>query len=590
MFPTFFYAALLVVLMEAATSLTTGRGWALPGPGPLLVGTILAFAVFGLLFLLRVPPRRALRAGALFLVFEAFVNASKLDFLGLPYLPWDVLSTGQTLNLLPFLKAQLLVPAAAFAFLGLVAWGLAPRFAPKRAPRLSPVLALAAGAAVLVQPPAVVPILENLGVQDMIWVPVETYQRNGFLVGFAINVRRSFIIPPKGYARAPVEALAGASPAEALARPARRPNVIVVMSEAFWDPTLLSGVTYSRDPLPNVHALAKRHPSGYLFSPSFGGGTSNVEFEALTGFSTAFLPPGSNAYQQFVHAPLPSLPALTKGLGYTATAIHSYHDWFWNRRTVYPALGFDKFISQTELPAPKKKGLYIADAELARAITSRTDETQGPDFVYAVTMQNHGPYNDDRYGDAYELSVTAPGVRDAAQRPAVEQILRTYGQGVLDADRLLGALVSHYEKASEPTVIVFFGDHLPMLGPNFLTYDQLGYSDPAKQPTGETYAPMHSTPLVVWSNFGPGKLPAELGRVDASFLPALLFEQLELKPTGYYGFLETAYRKVTLLGTDIEGLAKRKDPPEAALLHEYELIQHDQMFGAHYLKRPWFSR
>ena len=37
-----------------------------------------------------------------------------------------------------------------------------------------------------------------------------------------------------------------------------------------------------------------------MFSPEFGGMTANVEFEALTGFSNAFLPYGSIPYQQYV--------------------------------------------------------------------------------------------------------------------------------------------------------------------------------------------------------------------------------------------------------------------------------------------------
>ena len=84
---------------------------------------------------------------------------------------------------------------------------------------------------------------------------------------------------------------------------AERPDIIMVMSESFWDPTRLPGVTITPDPIPNVRALQ----SGHVFSPEFGGMTANVEFEALTGFSNAFLPYGSIPYQQYVREPLPSL-------------------------------------------------------------------------------------------------------------------------------------------------------------------------------------------------------------------------------------------------------------------------------------------
>ena len=43
--------------------------------------------------------------------------------------------------------------------------------------------------------------------------------------------------------------------------------------------------------------------------------TANVEFEALTGFSNAFLPYGSIPYQQYVRDAVPSLATLPRRRG-----------------------------------------------------------------------------------------------------------------------------------------------------------------------------------------------------------------------------------------------------------------------------------
>ena len=69
-----------------------------------------------------------------------------------------------------------------------------------------------------------------------------------------------------------------------------KPNVIMVMSEAFWDPTWMKGVTFSEDPIPYFHQLQKESTNGLMISPVYGGGTVNTEFEALTGMSTSFYP------------------------------------------------------------------------------------------------------------------------------------------------------------------------------------------------------------------------------------------------------------------------------------------------------------
>ena len=74
--------------------------------------------------------------------------------------------------------------------------------------------------------------------------------------------------------------------------------------------------------------------------------TANIEFEALTGFSNAFLPYGSIPYQQYVRRPLPSLATFLRDEGYVTKALHPFGPWFWNREAVYKAFGFDRFLSE----------------------------------------------------------------------------------------------------------------------------------------------------------------------------------------------------------------------------------------------------
>ncbi len=192
--------------------------------------------------------------------------------------------------------------------------------------------------------------------------------------------------------------LVGAPKAKAASQ-TQKPNVIFIMNEAFWDPTLLKNVKFSEDPLPTVHRLQKEMTSGFLLSPQFGGGTSNVEFEILSGQSMSFMPAGSVPYQQYISRPLPSLASYFKSQGYASTAIHSYERWFWNRENVYRYMGFDEFISKEGFDNPVNKGAFIADDEVSRRIIQEVEENEEPTFIYAVTMQNHGPYDDNRYGD-----------------------------------------------------------------------------------------------------------------------------------------------------------------------------------------------
>ena len=59
-----------------------------------------------------------------------------------------------------------------------------------------------------------------------------------------------------------------------------------------------------------------------------------------------------------------------------------------------------------------------------------------------------------------KISIKATGNLSAQAK----SILETYTQGAHDADQSLQMMIDHFKDSDEPTMIVFYGDHLPMLG------------------------------------------------------------------------------------------------------------------------------
>lgn len=99
--------------------------------------------------------------------------------------------------------------------------------------------------------------------------------------------------------------------------------------------------------------------------------------------------------------------------------------------------------------------------------------------------------------------------------------METYVQGASDADRSLQLLIDHFEQSDEPTVIVFYGDHLPMLGYDYDVYAQAGFvsTGRSEQWSLEELKSMHSVPFVMWTNEG---LPKEhVPTLSTSFLGAM---------------------------------------------------------------------
>ena len=306
--------------------------------------------------------------------------------------------------------------------------------------------------------------------------------------------------------------------------PADKPDIIIVMSESFWDPTKLPGVTITPDPIPTVRELR----SGSMFSPEFGGMTANIEFEALTGFSNAFLPYGSIPYQQYVRRPLPSLATFLRDEGYVTKALHPFGPWFWNRDAVYKAFGFDRFLSEERMPPLKKRGLLASDIAFTDEIIRQADLTKDPFFFFAVTLQGHGPYPPE------PLSRCQPQGRRAGERLG-EGLDASYAEGVADADAGLKRLIDWASKRERKTVIAFFGDHLPPLGP---VYVETGFM---KEPVASRRAPVgemsreHETPLVVWSN--RGGTVKDIGAISPAFVPLHVLRSAGIKHPYYTGFL-----------------------------------------------------
>jgi phosphoglycerol transferase MdoB-like AlkP superfamily enzyme len=316
----------------------------------------------------------------------------------------------------------------------------------------------------------------------------------------------------------------------------RKPNVIVVLSEAFWDPTLLPNVKFGRDPLPFFHGLAEKYSSGWMLSPQFGGATANVEFEVLSSNSIRFLSDGVLAYENYVNTNVDSLASILTGQGYSAKVISAFHGYFANARKTYERFGFQRFISLEFFNPDEYEGPYMSDRAVTKRIIEETQKTDGPDFIYANTMENHHHYLPGKF-KRNTIEVKADLPEDDIG------ILETYAQGINTADKMLETLVNYYNKLNEPTIIVFFGDHLPYFEEDYMVYKNAKYI--GEDQSLEAWQKLHRTPLVTWNNFI--KTPRDSLMINPSFLAPYLLHSAGLKGTDYTDFLYTLSQKIPVI-------------------------------------------
>ena len=522
------------------------------------------------------------------------ISAQKQTYLSDPLYPSDLLFGRQILELLPtMLKAQPLT--AAMVVLGLCAaiaalvtlWLLARRHSPglswrERAAGLVLALPLLAGLASLMDYSHYSWVRDRLNIIPMMWDQQENYRHNGFLMAFAFNIPMANVAAPEGYGDNSIADLTSKS-ASFAANKGDYPDVIMLMSESLWDPTRLENVELSADPMPTIRAKQ----SGNVFSPEFGGMTANVEFEALTGFSNAFLPYGSIPYQQYIRRPVPSLASFFRGEGYSAIAMHPFQEWFWNRKQVYKNFGFEEFRSEETLPAMEKRGNFASDDALMNEILATADTAKNPLFLFAVTLQGHGPYEAARYA---ENTIDVTGGLSAS----ASQALATYSQGVVEADDALLKLMRWAKKRDRETIIVLFGDHLPPLGQTFVESGYMPGMVASRRAPLEVMKKEHETPLVVWSS--KKGVRKNIGTISPALLPYHVLKTAGFSDPFYTGTLGDVQQEFSvidrhmLVATDGKAMPDWSIAPNAVpdVVRDYRLLQFDMMFGAQYGRERFF--
>ncbi len=300
------------------------------------------------------------------------------------------------------------------------------------------------------------------------------------------------------------------------------PDIVVVQSESFFDPSILHGYE-NANLTPNLTRLAANGMSGPLHVPTFGGGTIRTEFEVLTGLSLRYFSSMQFPYLQLNDKVVPSMVRTLRSHGYETVAIHGNDPTFWNRNTAFKALGFDRFVSQSSFPAnAAMDGKYMADSAMTDEIMSQLKDSGAPQFLFAISLEAHGPYDVTPKDTAARDAIPVPFAVDARDKVEVQN----YIYHMQHADQELGRLAALLAKRSRPTLLLFYGDHLPGLNE---AYRAAGFVD------GQNMLGQAGT----WLLIDP-RNPGNPQRVDMAswMLPGLLLERAGIHDDAYYALTQ----------------------------------------------------
>jgi len=303
------------------------------------------------------------------------------------------------------------------------------------------------------------------------------------------------------------------------------PDIVVVQSESLFDPARLRNVLSGRF-LRGYHALARRATAGDLGVPTFGGGTIRTEFEVLTGAPLASLGGVQYPWLELDRDTYPGLARVLDAHGYRSVAVHPNAAAFWNRAQAYPALGFERFVDATSFPTDRVVGLFTSDAALTDRVLAELADDGPPQFVFAISMANHGPFDWRPGRDPRRLAaLPLPEQLDAGARPWLAHYLYLLD----DADHELARLADALAQRKRRTLLLFYGDHLPDLGP---TYAELGFDDGRE-------AKQQPVPWLLYDS-----ADAHARRLDARawMLPGLLLQAADIHDGAWFDVLATLAR------------------------------------------------
>lgn len=446
---------------------------------------------------------------------------------------------------------------------------------------------------------------QDLSDSPTLWNALDDARTNGTMMSFLRLVHASIMDEPKGYSEQTMKKIARRYAANADAINASRTanltdsTVIMILSESFSNPTRVPGVAFVDDPMPNINAIKNDTTSGLLVSPSYGGGTANIEYQSLSGLNLALFDPSMlSVFQQLI--PKQSNPYTFNRIWndkYGETGSAAFHPYLKNmyfRDSNYAKFGFSQFMTLDSTPTIKYQqrnaaSTYVSDAAAYQNVLDTVSDQEHPQFIQLITMQNHLPY-----GDYYESNIfydtDLSSISDEDERHTIEN----YAKGINITDQATRDFLDQLDALDKPVTVIFYGDHLPSL-----------YATASKDP--DNLVTLHETDYFIWSNQASEsantKLSVDVTSLSSSnYLMATAAEHMGATVSPYLALLTDLHRQIpaiSRIGDESDGWSEGEptflnaqgeqidlDTLSASarqLLEDYRLVQYDLTAGESYL-------
>lgn len=364
----------------------------------------------------------------------------------------------------------------------------------------------------------------------------------------------------------------------------KKPAIIYILSEAFADPMMFTDSQWLADPMPNIRQLIQSN-GGHLLVNNFGNGTANTEFSIISNLSYNLLKENTIPYNYLYTVSEKdwvdntSIVSSMNRQGYQTTALHTHLKKGYHREDIFQKMAFEQMLFREDMSANKSdfffyEESFLSDRTLYSYIIDQLKNKQQPQFIHALSMQNHFPYNDkepiDDDTNLLKNSDTLPGGEELA----------IYARGIKKTDTATKEFLDLLKKIDSEINVVFYGDHLPALTKELYNNTSL-----------TTYEDQHlakfTTPYFIWNNQGKKIKTPPL--VNPEFLTTSVLQSANLDLPIFHQFTTALAKNIPAFDKRHQIYFKNDQPAELTtteekILADYELLQYDHLFGSDYAK------
>lgn len=337
-----------------------------------------------------------------------------------------------------------------------------------------------------------------------------------------------------------------------------KPDVILILAESYFDLDSVDGISLSQD----IGETMRQYSPAKLLSPRFGGYTSAIEFEVLTGLSLAFLPNALTPYTTYFNNPEAQFPSIVQEFsnsGYITKAMHPDLPAFYNRTIAYPALGFQKYLALSDFERTKENTTengWLKNDAFGDRIIQELEAESTPQFIFAMTMEEHY-VTLEKYPET-EVKLQASGISEKDQKELEQQ-----AQSYLNTNKMIKKIIDYMDNTAQPTLLYVFGDHLPPID----ALGVLGYTE-------DVYK-KYTTGLAMYSNYK--EIVVEPEYITPNQIATQILYDSGIPHSSYFDYLYTLREEYPVVHKEFINVDGNPD------LDLYRFIQYDIMFGNQWL-------